>query len=171
MPMCKVSVSDAAGETCEDPTISIDATGSRADTISVEIRSPSGARRTLTAGDASALHRWGFESAEREGLFEIAVIGQTSTSRGNTLECRAEATVTRKCCAEGPPTISLVADKTNLLPGEETTLRATPAVSDCTSGGLRVADSEALEASVAVAPDGTIVVASIGNEIFAIRDG
>lgn len=44
-------------------------------------------------------------------------------------------------------------------------------VSDCASDGVRIADSEALEASVAVAPDGTIVVASIGNEIFAIRDG
>jgi cell division protein FtsI/penicillin-binding protein 2/outer membrane protein assembly factor BamB len=45
------------------------------------------------------------------------------------------------------------------------------AISNCSSGGIRVADSEALEASAAVAPDGTIVVASIGNEIFAIRDG
>ena len=45
------------------------------------------------------------------------------------------------------------------------------AISDCTSGGIRVADAEALEASAAVAPDGTIVVASIGNEIFAIRNG
>ena len=44
------------------------------------------------------------------------------------------------------------------------------AVSDCTSGGIRVADSEALEASAAVAPDGTLIVASSGAEIFAIRD-
>ena len=131
-PKCAVSVNDTAGETCENTTIQIDATGSLAQSVEVQVKAPSGRTTTLTASDARSAYRWEYDSDEPKGTFEIAVIGKSPTPRGNVLECRAEAEVTRDCCVSAEPTISLTADATRLAPGEETTVRANPRVSDCT---------------------------------------
>ena len=49
---------------------------------------------------------------------------------------------------------------------------ALEAISDCVaSDGVRPADGMDLQASVAVAPNGTVIVASTGTEIYAVAEG
>jgi outer membrane protein assembly factor BamB len=49
--------------------------------------------------------------------------------------------------------------------------RETAPTANCVAGGMQVHDGFQLHASVAVAPDGTIIVASTSNAIYAIAEG
>ncbi len=131
-PTCKVSIRDSAGDTCEQKTITVDATGSTGNVV-VELIDPSGRKQTLTSPDSSTNLRWTVPSDETKGTFKAIVTSTEQTVRGNTLECRAEQSVVRDCCIATPPSISMSAAPNPVERFQNTTVRANPTVSECTN--------------------------------------
>lgn len=128
-PICRVSIRDTAGDTCEDQSLVIDATGSTGN-LSVALIDPSGARRELT--DGSSTRRWTVDSDLTEGTFRVVATSSEPNGRGGMLECRAEESITRNCCIAEPPTISVDAVPDTVEPFQESTVTARPMVSACT---------------------------------------
>ena len=129
-PVCRVSIRDTAGETCEDKSLVIDATGSTGN-LTVELIDPSGTRRQLTSGTSSD-RRWTVDSDLTQGTFRVIATSTEPNGRGGTLECRAEDSITRDCCIAEPPSISVDAVPDTVEPFQESTVTARPTVSACT---------------------------------------
>ena len=129
-PVCRVSIRDTAGETCEEKSLVIDASGSTGN-LTVELIDPSGARRELTTGNSSE-RRWTIDSDLTQGTFRVVATASEPNGRGGMLECRAEDSITRDCCIAEPPSISVDAVPDTVEPFQESTVTARPAVSACT---------------------------------------
>lgn len=127
-PVCRVTVNDAAGTTCRDTTLTIDATGSTASDLKLQVTTPSGQQRTLTSRDFSSPSKWQFQSDEHRGTFRFELTGSEPTVRGTTLTCSAETSVARDCCIGGNPSISVSAEPMEVEPFEEVTFTAAPKV-------------------------------------------
>jgi len=119
-PTCRIQVR----HTCNSFTI--DATGTQAETVMLEVEPPSGAPQTFRSqGDNLT---WTFEGPDREGTYTFTVIGQSQGRRGDVLECRVEDTVDLDV---GEPSIELSASATDVFVRDEVQVTAAPQVDAC----------------------------------------
>ncbi|MEM6701202.1 MAG: outer membrane beta-barrel protein [Acidobacteriota bacterium] len=149
-PICSLKVDDAAGSTCENTTITVDASGSTG-TVSVEVTTPSGQKRTLTAADSSSALRWNFDSDERKGTFRFKSTSTVTTPRGTSIMCSAEESVNRACKDPEPPkpaapTCSIDLPSEDIFDGDEFIARVNAAAGQGTSIDSVTFDGEAITA-------------------------
>ena len=129
-PVCRVSIRDTAGETCDEKSLVIDASGSTGN-LSVELIDPSGASRSLTTGNSST-RRWTVDSDLTQGTFRVVATSSEPNGRCGMLECRAEDSIVRDCCIAEPPSISVEAVPDTVEAFQESMVTARPTVSACT---------------------------------------
>jgi hypothetical protein len=152
-PVCALSVTDS----CDTLQLAIDATGTTAQDVSIAISGPE--QRTLGAADATAPLRWTYSNPEREAEFRVTLTGRTAGGP----QCTDSETITRDCCPEGPPSITLTASADVVNAGEEVQVQANPSVHECaelrsvTIDGVEVAAPYARNLSWTDAGEYTVV--------------
>ncbi|HVS65700.1 MAG TPA: hypothetical protein VMT85_19590 [Thermoanaerobaculia bacterium] len=132
-PTCRIQVSHR----CESFTV--DATGSEAETVLLEVTPPSGAPQTFRSEGGNLT--WSFDGPDREGTYTFTVIGRNQGRRGNQLECRVEDTVTLDI---GEPSIDLTASATDVVVRDEVQITAAPQVDECAEITAVAIDSRAV---------------------------
>jgi hypothetical protein len=132
-PTCRIQVS----HTCERFTI--DATGTQAEKVVLQVDTPSGSQTLDQVGDSL---RWTVDGVDREGTYKFTVIGTSLDRRGETLECRVDDTVTLDIAEPG---ITLSASATDVFVKDEVLVTATPRVDPCAEITAVALDSRAVQ--------------------------
>ncbi|HVS13944.1 MAG TPA: hypothetical protein VMV46_08470 [Thermoanaerobaculia bacterium] len=118
-PTCRVQVSHR----CESFTI--DATGTQAETVTLQVDTPSGSQTLSQVGDSL---RWTVDGVDRQGTYTFTVIGTSVDRRGEVLECRVDDSVTLDIAE---PSIAVSASATDVFVKDEVLVSAAPQVDPC----------------------------------------
>jgi hypothetical protein len=132
-PTCQIQVSHR----CESFTVN--ATGTEADTVLLEVVPPNGAPQTFRSQGGNL--SWSFDGPDREGSYKFTVVGQNEGRGGNVLECRVDDTVVLDIA---DPTIELSQSATDVIVRDTVQVTAAPQVDACAEIAAVAIDSRAV---------------------------